>query len=139
MARRPRLAPLLLCLSLVLPLACAERDLIDVLDPKTLEERPFPTGELYAACDHGDACLDEWCLSPVDEPGFCTQLCDPADADVAAYCGELPSGSGTAAIACVQIGEQAACALDCDAGRSCPSGMRCEQVDVLGEPRAICF
>jgi hypothetical protein len=134
MATRTRLV-----LGFLLPvLACADRDLIDVLDPATLEDRPFTPGELYSACEHGDACLDAWCLSPADEPGFCTQLCDPAG-DVSTYCDDSEVPAGTADVVCLAVGDHAACALDCGDGRSCPAGMRCEQVDALGQPRSICF
>ena len=135
----PRLGSLALSLSLLTSLACADRDLISTLDPVAEDERPFAPGELYAACDHGDACLDEWCLSPADEPGFCTQLCDPSDEDISTYCDDDLPGMSTAMITCVPVGDRAACALDCDDGRSCPAGMRCEQVGIGGEPRALCF
>ena len=45
---------------------------------------------------------------------------------------------GEALPTCLAVGSEAACALDCDDGRECPSGMRCEQVDAGGE-RWICF
>lgn len=111
--------------------ACADRP-VDIDDEADTDEpSPFEPGEQYADCVEGFECLHEWCLSPVDEPGFCTITCASVD-----DC-EFPA-VGTAEPTCLPVGADAACALDCDAGRECPSGMRCEQVDAGGE-RWICF
>lgn len=128
---------LLVCLALLVPaFACADRDLIQSLDPELGDQRPFVSGEQYAACERGDDCLDEWCLSPANEAGFCTQACDPSD-DVSIYC--EAATEGTATTVCLQVGGDAACALDCGGERHCPAGMRCEQVEAQGLERSICF
>lgn len=132
-SKPPReLLALLTFLALVgAPLACADRP-VDIDDEADTDEpSPFEPGEQYADCVEGFECVNEWCLSPVDEPGFCTITCASVD-----DC-EFPD-VGEALPTCLAVGGESACALDCDDGRECPSGMRCEQVDAGGE-RWICF
>jgi len=115
---------------LLLGLGCADRA-VGMGDEVADESSPFEPGAQYADCVEGFECMNEWCLSPVDEPGFCTIGCtDVSDCDFPPV--------GTAEPACLVVGGDAACALDCGEGRSCPPGMRCEQVDAEG-PRSICF
>ncbi|MFV8749321.1 hypothetical protein ACNOYE_02090 [Nannocystaceae bacterium ST9] len=118
---------------LLLASACADRAVGDdeAGEEDDEEQSPFMFGEQYAECVDGFECVNEWCLSPVDEPGFCTVTCmDVDDCE--------PSPVGTATPTCLEVAGEAACALDCGDGRSCPPGMRCEQVDAGGE-RSICF
>ena len=82
--------------------------------------------------DKGE-CLDEWCLHPADEPGFCTYACDGGLASCA------PIAGGTATPTCLPVGSDEVCALDCGSGKSCPSSMRCEQIEAGGQARSICF
>lgn len=114
-------------------LGCADRALGDdeVGDEEEEQVSPFEPGEPYSDCVDGFECLNEWCLSPVGEPGFCTVKCMDVD-----DCELSPVGS--AEPTCLAIGSDAACALDCGDGRTCPPGMRCEQVEADG-PRWICF
>ncbi|MCA9683717.1 MAG: hypothetical protein KC431_01345 [Myxococcales bacterium] len=133
MSARVRRALAILSLSLT---ACAERDLTGSFDQVVEGERPFDYGEQYAYCEQGNDCLDEWCLSPAGEAGFCTQACDP-EGEVSDFCVDAPNGTATAV--CLRVGGDAACALDCGEGRGCPSGMRCEQVEAQGAERWICF
>lgn len=129
----------LLSFLVFLPLAsaCAERavgldDEADQADEADEEQdNPFLPSEQYSDCLDGFDCMSLWCLSPVDEPGFCTASCvDVDDCEL--------SPIGTAEPTCLAIASEAACALDCGDGRTCPPGMRCEQVDAGGE-RSICF
>ncbi len=129
MARAPAL---LLSLSLLFGLGCADRAIgTDEVSDSGDEDNPFVPGEQYSDCVDEFECESQWCLSPVDEPGFCTVACMGAE-----DC-EL-SPVGTAEPTCLAVAGEAACALDCGAGRSCPPGMRCEQVEAGGE-RSICF
>ncbi|NVB38360.1 hypothetical protein G6O69_11010 [Pseudenhygromyxa sp. WMMC2535] len=126
-----------LLLSLVMVVAsfgCADRDTISLDDEVGEDEDPFEPGESYASCNAAGECFNDWCLRPLDEPGFCTQACDPATPET---CPD--PGVGTATPVCVVVGQDAACALDCGGERDCPEGMRCEQVDVEGSARSICF
>lgn len=115
-------------------LACADRAVGDDEvgeEEEEEQESPFQPGDPYSDCTDEFECIDNWCLSPVDEPGFCTVMCmDVDDCEL--------SPVGTAEPTCLPIGGDAACALDCGGGRTCPPGMRCEDVDANG-PRSICF
>ena len=100
--------------------------------------RPTEMGVVYAECDTPADCSPlEYCVHPPDEPGFCSEPCDPVgDAD---SCEESPGGSARAT--CVDIGDPNAnlCALDCAGDRSCPGGMRCVAVMTNEAERQICF
>jgi hypothetical protein len=121
---------------LPLALACADRaalddEIGDEEEDEEEQENPFDPGAQYSECVDGFECINNWCLSPVDEPGFCTVMCMTVDdCDLSAV--------GTAEPTCLPVGGDNACALDCGDGRTCPSGMRCEEVDAEG-PRWICF
>ncbi|EDM79134.1 hypothetical protein PPSIR1_27248 [Plesiocystis pacifica SIR-1] len=118
--------------AVVFGLACAEPGSIEV-DPVSDTDNPFEVGASYAGCQDGTDCESDWCLRPADEPGFCTEPCSLGDASSC----EKPAHGGAPAV-CVAVSGDAACALDCSAAE-CPSGMRCEAVDVGGEPRSLCF
>ena len=113
--------------------ACAQRGLDpDAISDDETGEEPAE-GEALASCVDEDDCFVQWCVHPAGEPGFCTFACESA--------AECPAGSsGTATATCLLVAADRVCALDCDAGRSCPSGMRCEMIEAGdGTPRAICF
>lgn len=110
-------------------LACAEKTLISAEDETG---GPAP-GEPFSGCiDKGD-CFDEWCLHPAGEPGFCTFACnggvDSCD----------PSPGGSATLTCLPVDGDEVCVLDCGGNKTCPSQMRCEQIEANGQPRSICF
>ena len=126
------LAPLALLLG-SLTLACSERPLSAGDDVGDMDN-PFDPGTQYAGCELGEDCDSGWCLSPQGEPGFCTHPCAPGTNT----CEANPESSATPA--CLFVGADAACALDCGDGRTCPPGMRCEMIDAGDEePRSICF
>jgi hypothetical protein len=131
---KPRFAILSFLAFLQIALACADRSIDggDETDGETGEpQNPFDPGSSYSDCQDWVECDSNWCLRPLDEPGFCTQEClDVED------CAE--SAVGTAEPTCLPVEGDHACALDCGGGRTCPSGMRCEQVEANG-PRSICF
>jgi hypothetical protein len=111
-------------------LACAERVTVPLEDDETGGPAP---GEPFSACvDKGD-CDDEWCLHPVNEPGFCTYAC------LNGVAGCEPISGGTATATCLPVGDDEVCALDCANNKTCPGAMRCEQIDANGQPRSICF
>ncbi len=93
----------------------------------------FAPGSTYSGCMSGDECLSNWCLQPADEPGFCTEPCGAGGPPC-----EQPD-LGTATAGCVTLQTDAVCALDCSDDRSCPAGMRCEQVEVDRTARSLCF
>jgi hypothetical protein len=131
----PRFAILSFLAFLQIALACADRSigLDDEIGDETGEQpqNPFDPGGPYSECLDWVECDSNWCLSPLDEPGFCTEAChDVEDCDA--------SVAGTAEPTCLPVEGDHACALDCGGGRTCPPGMRCEQVDAEG-PRSICF
>lgn len=110
--------------------ACADRSVATEVGGET-GSAPAP-GEPLAACVDESDCFDDWCVHPADEPGFCTFAC--ADAS------SCPDGaSGTATSVCLAVANDEVCALDCGANRSCPTGMRCEQIESEGGARSICF
>lgn len=119
---------------LVVPLfalACADRDTIGLDDDET--GGPLP-GEAFSDCiDKGD-CDDDWCLHPANETGFCTYACTSTGID---SCDPIPGG--TAIPTCLPVDTDEVCALDCGGNKSCPSDMRCEQIQANGEARSICF
>lgn len=98
-----------------------------------------PDDGMYAACELSEDCGDlEFCVSPAEELGFCTDACnsanDPSGCD--------PSPGGAAELTCLEIGTpdgRRVCALDCADDRSCPEGMRCERVQTTSGGRSICF
>ena len=110
-------------------LACADRDAIGAGD----DETGPPPGEPFAGCIDADDCVDDWCLHPAGEEGFCTYACNGG----ASSCEVIPGGTATQT--CVPVEGVEVCALDCGNGRSCPSHMRCEQISADGEARSICF
>jgi hypothetical protein len=130
---KPRFAILSFLAFLQIGLACADRAVgDDELGDETGEQQnPFEPGMPYSDCVDGFECVSNWCLSPMDEPGFCTVACMDVD-----DCEGSPVG--TAEPTCLPVGGDNACALDCGGGRTCPPGMRCEQVEAEG-PRSICF
>lgn len=122
-----RLAPALLC---VCVLACADRPII----PGEMDETGGPApGEPFSGCiDKGD-CDDDWCLHPAGEAGFCTYACSGG----VASCEGVPGGTATPT--CLPVDGDEVCALDCGGNKSCPNGMRCEQIEANDEARSICF
>jgi hypothetical protein len=111
--------------------ACADRSIggEDETDETDETQGPEP-GELYGGCMDVQDCFDEWCVHPVDEPGFCTYPCSQNCA------AQL---DGTATETCIPVDDEEVCALDCAGNKTCPSGMRCEQIEAGGQARAICF
>lgn len=108
-------------------IACADRAVGG--DESGETQGPEP-GELYGGCMDVDDCFDEWCVHPANELGFCTYPCSQGCA------AEL---GGTATQTCLSVEDEEVCALDCSGAKTCPAGMRCEQIDAGGEPRSICF
>jgi hypothetical protein len=130
----PRFAILSFLAFLQFGLACADRAIgggDDTGDETGEPQNPFDPGSSYSDCIDWVECDSNWCLRPLDEPGFCTAECHDVD-----DCAE--SAAGTAEPTCLPVDGDNACALDCGGGRTCPQGMRCEQVDADG-PRSICF
>jgi hypothetical protein len=120
-------------------LACGGRELVEGgesdesgADPG---QRPSSPGEMYAACERADECAPlSLCVSPQDEPGFCTSPCAaPDDPSACAQGFAAPTF-------CLDIGlpDGPACALDC-AQAPCPAGMRCEGVSTPSGERTVCF
>jgi hypothetical protein len=131
----PRFAILSFLAFLQIGLACADRVVgVDETGGETGEpeqQNPFEPGSSYSDCVDWVECDSNWCLRPADEPGFCTEAClDVEDCDGSAVSTAVPT--------CLPVEGDHACALDCGGGRTCPPGMRCEQVDADG-PRSICF
>jgi hypothetical protein len=120
-------------------LACGGRELVGSDtegetggDPGT---RPSGPGEMYAACEVADECDPlALCVSPMDEPGYCTAPCSAAGDP-----GQCAQGYAAPAF-CLDIGlpEGPVCALDC-AQAPCPSGMRCEAVATPSGEQTVCF
>jgi hypothetical protein len=131
MTTRP--TPLLLALMLAcVSVGCADRSSDLTLDD-TETGSPYAPGEPLGACTDVNDCLDEWCVHPAGESGFCTYACGGPDG-----CPE-PVG-GTATETCLLVEGVDVCALDCGGGGSCPNGMRCEQIQASnGAARSICF
>ena len=122
-------------LALALTLAaCADRPVDLSLEDESGSDSDAPApGEALSSCMDEDDCFDDWCVHPTDEPGFCTFACSSA-----AQCPDA-SGGATASATCLLVAGDQVCALDCATG-SCPSGMRCEQIEAgNGTPRSICF
>lgn len=113
--------------------ACADRSVtVDTGEDDGTEGPPAP-GEALSSCVDEDDCFVEWCVHPAGEPGFCTFACSSA-----AECPDASSGTATAT--CLVVGGDQVCALDCADGRSCPTSMRCEQIESgQGVARSICF
>jgi hypothetical protein len=123
-----QLAPMLF---LLLGLACADRTYVSP-DDDAETGGPAP-GEPFSGCmDKGD-CFDEWCLHPADEPGFCTYACNGSVDSCE------PVVGGTATSTCLPVEGDEVCALDCGGNKSCPYGMRCEQIEANEQARSICF
>ncbi len=123
-----RLPPLLL---VALVLACADRTTVST-DDEGETEAPAP-GEPFSGCLSEDDCFDDWCVRPAGEPGFCTYACAGGTQNCEGLAG------GTATLTCLPVEGQEVCALDCAGNKTCPAGMRCEQVEAGGEARSICF
>lgn len=118
-------------LALVL-VSCVDRASGVALDD-TETGSPYAPGEPLGACVDVSDCVDEWCVHPAGENGFCTYACGGPDG-----CPE-PVG-GTATETCLLVEDIDVCALDCSGGHSCPAGMRCEQIQASdGAARSICF
>ena len=125
----------ILSLALTLALAaCADRSVDVSLEDEDSESSGAPApGEALSECMDEDDCFDDWCVHPAGETGFCTYACTSASQCPAA------SGGATAIATCLLVTNDLVCALDCASG-SCPSGMRCEQIEAGdGTPRSICF
>ena len=101
-------------------------------------ERPTDPGEQYSECTESADCAPlPFCVHPPDESGFCSEACAPAgDAE---SCPDSPGGSATTR--CVDIGNPSAnlCALDCNGSKTCPGGMRCQEVLTAEGARSLCF
>lgn len=125
---------------------CTDRDLAgtsesaaatdDVDDPG---DQPEGEGVMFASCIELSECAPlEFCVFPSGEAGFCSDAC--AGTDDNSPCDVLPDGESEAT--CLDIGVpdgRRVCAIDCEDGRACPRGMRCEAVDLGSEERRICF
>lgn len=93
----------------------------------------------YSACETASTCQDlEFCVSPVNEPGFCTEACvssrDPS--------GCVALDGLEARPMCLDIGipdGRTVCSLDCSDGLQCPAGMRCEGIETARGPAEVCF
>ena len=133
MARTKKLSTVALSLAFLALAACADRSvgLEGDEDEATETGDPAP-GEPLSACLDEDDCFVEWCVHPAGEAGFCTFACEGAQ--------DCPAGTGGSATAtCLLVAADEVCALDCAQGRSCPAGMRCEQIETDGQARDICF
>lgn len=113
-------------------LACVDRAVVSD-DEAGETSSPFEPGEPFASCIDADDCDGEWCVSPQDEPGFCTQPCVGGEFSC------MLAPGGTATEVCLPVSGEEVCALDCGGGRSCPAGMRCETISAGGQARSICF
>lgn len=128
-SRRVLARSLALTILVSLTFACSDRGTISAEDETG---GPAP-GEPFSECmDKGD-CFDEWCLHPAGEQGFCTFACNGG----VDSCDPAPGGSAT--LTCLAVEGDEVCALDCGGNKSCPSGMRCEQIEASGQARSICF
>lgn len=111
-------------------------ELPDDYDPGV---RPGGRGAMYSVCADQSVCTpQEFCVFPADEAGFCSAAC--ADIDDASNCDPAPDGQARAF--CLDIGlpdARRVCAIDCEDGRPCPDGMRCEQVESADDARSVCF
>ena len=125
-------APVLALVLVLVALACAERPLGDAGGETGAEDAGPVAGELYGECLEVADCFDEWCVHPAGEPGFCTYPCVEG-------CMSSEALGGTATETCLPVAGEEVCALDCAGGKSCPPGMRCEQIEAGGEARSICF
>jgi hypothetical protein len=101
--------------------------------------RPGGRGAMYSVCADSSVCTPlEFCVFPAGEAGFCSDACDHLED--ASNCDAAPDGEARAF--CLDIGlpdERRVCAIDCENGRPCPDGMRCEQVESGGRGRGVCF
>jgi hypothetical protein len=94
-----------------------------------------PVEGMYSACAMPADCvgvtLCVTILDPMQVPlgGFCTS---PGCANAAVDCGATPGGTATPMCLPLTVNEMpdAACALDCAGGKTCPAGMEC--LDVTG-------
>lgn len=107
--------------------------------PEDMGERPEHT--MYACCSVSGGSiagclqvLNAICISdPVTRVGFCTA---PGCSDPMLDCDPAPAG--TASPTCIDDGVDVFCALDCSAG-TCPDGMTCSRITVMGAFREICL
>jgi hypothetical protein len=102
-------------------------------------DRPGAPGSMYSVCADSSVCRPlEFCVFPAEEAGFCSDAC--AGIDDPSVCDVAPDGEARAF--CFDIGlpdGRRVCAIDCEAGRECPRGMRCEAVESAGEAKRVCF
>lgn len=120
-------------------LGCGGRELVEGdsgddtgVDPGV---RPSGPGEMYSACELADECDPlSLCVSPQDEPGYCSAPCPGLD-DTSG----CAQGYGAPTF-CLDIGlpDGPVCALDCE-NAPCPTGMRCEAVSTPSGDETICF
>lgn len=131
---------------LLFTMACTERDMLGGADEVEARDdaddpgdQPEGEGVMFASCTDLSQCDPlEFCVFPSGEAGFCSDAC--AGVDDNAPCDVLPDGMSEAT--CLDIGVpdgRRVCAIDCEGGRECPRGMRCEEVELGGEARRICF
>lgn len=155
MGSMPRLARTALAFALLEAAACTDRGLsgedageaddASEMDPEESPgaydpgDRPGVPGSMYSVCADSSVCRPlEFCVFPAEEAGFCSDAC--AGVDDATVCDVAPDGEARAF--CFDIGlpdGRRVCAIDCEAGRECPRGMRCEAVESAGEARRVCF
>jgi hypothetical protein len=113
-----------------------EAEIPDDYDPG---DRPGEPGSMYSVCADSSVCTPlEFCVFPAGEAGFCSDAC--AGTDDASVCDVAPDGEPRAF--CFDIGlpdGRRVCAIDCEGGRDCPRGMRCEEVESAGEATRVCF
>lgn len=148
---RTSLAALALTLGLLAP-GCADRDLggADTDMPEEDDDgeipadydpgdRPGAPGSMYSVCADSSVCTPlEFCVFPAGEAGFCSDAC--AGVDDPSPCDAAPDGEARAF--CFDIGlpdARRVCAIECEGGRPCPRGMRCEAVESAGEAKNVCF
>lgn len=84
-----------------------------------------------SACDAGLTCLS----TDVGDDGVCTSQCAPVGDPGA--CGDSPGGTNVPV--CLTVGGNSICALGCDGGLTCPSGMVCHTDSDDNGPIAICI
>jgi hypothetical protein len=152
---RPSLATIALVPSLALALvtgACVDGQVTEVEDDGSVDDmddelpedydpgdRPGGAGAMYSVCADSSVCTPlEFCVFPQGEAGFCSDAC--ASGEDASVCDVAPDGEVRAF--CLDIGlpdNRRVCAIDCEGGRPCPRGMRCEEVDSAGSARSVCF
>lgn len=102
-------------------------------------DRPGEPGSMYSVCADSSVCTPlEFCVFPAGEAGFCSDAC--AGMEDASVCDVAPDGEARAF--CFDIGlpdGRRVCAIDCENGRACPRGMRCEEVESAGAAKHVCF